>query len=350
MPSQAIPVDYDPFGEGMPVYGDVSSPDAFDISPVVRQRPIPSDPLANAPELKGQTLTPYSPSWRDQAASAIIGDAKQGSRRVDLAGKLLGSVGIPTGQLNMADLTPLGAVFGAQEAARQGDYKGAALAGLMALPGAGAVERGIARTAEGLGSRAAGAARNLPMDQASRLARQQEMGFRTNLPVYHGTAAPEGISAFDPAMRGSSTGTELARLGVSTTPQPELAAGFADLAAQKGSGSGQQVLKLFHRADNPGQMTLSGTESRLEVAANIKDAWDRGHDAILIHNFITDDGPKQILIVKNENQLRVPWAKFDPARKLSPDLLAGITAAGGTVLPVGTMLAQPVEGDPFAQQ
>ena len=65
------------------------------------------------------------------------------------------------------------------------------------------------------------------------------------------------------------------------------------------------------------------------MAATISDAWDRGFDAVIIDNFKVAKGRKgSILVVKEPARLRLPWAKFDPAKRDSSDLLAGFTGAG----------------------
>ncbi|MFI5014540.1 MAG: hypothetical protein ACHQAY_19575 [Hyphomicrobiales bacterium] len=202
--------------------------------------------------------------------------------------------------------------------------------------------------AEGVGSGAAalGLPANWYQDQAAKWARAREMGFQTDMPLYHGTASD--ISAFDPAKLGSNTGTALAKLGVWSTRAPELAGVFAERAAARGSGSGQSILPLVHRADNPAQLTLKGSEHPLSVAETVRDAFDRGHDAVWIKNFSTRSGPTQLLVVKNPNQLRSRFAKFDPAERDSPDLLAGLGALGVGAAGLAAYQLTPVDHDPFA--
>ena len=80
------------------------------------------------------------------------------------------------------------------------------------------------------------------------------------------------------------------------------------------------------------------------VAEALAEAWDRGHDAVMIHNFGTPRGPQNFVIVKNENQLRSRFAAFDPLRKWDPDLLAAIAGIGA--MPALGVMA--VDHDPFA--
>jgi hypothetical protein len=79
---------------------------------------------------------------------------------------------------------------------------------------------------------------------------------------------------------------------------------------------------------------LTGEEKNLEIAATLRDAWDNGYDAVMMKNYTTPGGQggRTILVVKEPSQLRSPNAKFDPAKRDSSDLLAGI-AAGGVMAP-----------------
>jgi hypothetical protein len=100
---------------------------------------------------------------------------------------------------------------------------------------------------------------DLPMDEASRMARAKEMGFQTDVPLYHGT--DQAFAAFDPARQGAMTGAETARLGVWTARDPGAANEFAEMAA-KNSPRGQQVYPLLYRADRTGQLNLQEDDLR----------------------------------------------------------------------------------------
>jgi hypothetical protein len=96
-------------------------------------------------------------------------------------------------------------------------------------------------------------------------------------------------------------------------------------AAARGSGQNNpQVYPLFHRAERPTSLTLDGSETHGEVVATLRDAFDAGHDAVMIRNYSTPGGltGQNIIIVRDANQHRSPNAVFDPARKFEPDLLA----------------------------
>ena len=189
----------------------------------------------------------------------------------------------------------------------------------------------------------------LPMDQAARMERAEAMGFRTDMPVYHGSN--QEFTAFDPALRGATTKAAPARMGVAVAVDPEVANEFAALASRRGGGNAQ-VYPLLHRTENPGVIHLTGDESNHEVAATLAYAWDRGHDAIMLKNYTTPGGQKgkNIIFVKDESQLRSPTARFDPARKWDSDLLAGFAGLGAVPAGLGAMTLQPVDHDPFAKQ
>jgi len=162
----------------------------------------------------------------------------------------------------------------------------------------------------------------LPMDEASRLARAKEMGFHADVPLYHGT--DKEFRAFDPTKRGDMTGATSARTGEWTTADPVMAEHYAFEAALR-SGGAPRIYPLLHRAQKPASLSLSGLESEREVASTLSDAFDRGFDAVMIR---VNNG-KPMVVVKDPSQLRSPFAAFDPAKKQSRDLLAGV--AGGAV-------------------
>jgi hypothetical protein len=183
----------------------------------------------------------------------------------------------------------------------------------MAIPGAGVGRTGRA------------AAKALPMDEASRTARAKEMGFHLDMPLYHGSDT--AFRAFDLSKGGRMTGAAPARQGVWTALDPTVAEEFAQMAAQApGSRGNAQIYRLVHRSDRPGTIRLSGDESNHEIAATLAQAWDDGFTSVLLKNYTTPGGKigKEILVVKDPNQLRVPWATFDPNKKESSRLTAGL--------------------------
>jgi hypothetical protein len=206
-------------------------------------------------------------------------------------------------------------------------------AGIMDSDEAEAGKAGRLRAAAG-GSRER-LARMLAMDQESRMARAREMGFRTDEPLYHGTN--RAFESFDPARRARATNAESARFGVWSATDPEHAGAFAVPNTTKAPRSDRpQIYPLFHRADRRAILQLSGQESDRAVAATIAQAWDDGFDAVKI--YIPNGSPT--VIVKNENQLRSQFARFDPAKKDSTNLSAGLAGLG---------LFAPLMGSPLIE-
>lgn len=99
------------------------------------------------------TLSAYEPSWRDRLARALLGDNPSllGERLVE---GILGSRGLGSTGLSLADFSPLAPAFGANEAqiaAKQGDTVGTVLASLGMIPGASlAKEAGETALTKGL--------------------------------------------------------------------------------------------------------------------------------------------------------------------------------------------------------
>jgi len=67
-----------------------------------------------------------------------------------------------------------------------------------------------------------------------------------------------------------------------------------------------------------------------EIQASLKQAWNQGHDAVMLRNYTAPGGRSgDILVVKDPAQLRSPTAKFDPRKRNSSDLSASIAALLG---------------------
>lgn len=81
---------------------------------------------------------------------------------------------------------------------------------------------------------------------------------------------------------------------------------------------------------------LDGTESNHEVAATLDYLFrELGHDAAMLKNYTSPGGMtgQNILVVRDPNQLRSPWAAFDPTKIDSADLLAARVPFG----PIATL-------------
>jgi len=263
------------------------------------------------------TGVPYPTTPVDSAVGALA--AKTGRRLLDglydwftLPGRVAGTYDdgrdppTPDEQADWAGGTALG------------------MLGLSRLPG------GISGSVGAAGSKL-GQPSRLPMDLSSRMARAQEMGFHLDEPIFHGT--DETFSQFQSE---PTTGVGPATApGVWSAFDPRLANQFAELRARQRGGAAQ-VYPLYYRADNPGSINLAENPTRLAVIEALRNAFDQGYDAVRLRNYITEWGPQEILTVRDANQLRSPFAAFDPAKKDSAKLLAsgaGLLGAGSSLVP-----------------
>jgi hypothetical protein len=86
---------------------------------------------------------------------------------------------------------------------------------------------------------------------------------------------------------------------------------------------------IWHRAER--LFPLDARDLRFdEIQASLKEAWNQGHDAVMLRNYTAPGGRSgDILVVKDPAQLRFPTAKFDPRKRNSSDLSASIAALLG---------------------
>lgn len=154
--------------------------------------------------------------------------------------------------------------------------------------------------------------------------RARDIGFVTDKPVYHGSAGPE-FSAFDPKKRGSMTHAPTAREAYWVAHDPDTAQFFAEMKAAK-DHQDPWIMPLLYRSEKRANINLTGDEKMHEIAATLAQAWDDGFTSVQINNYSSPKGPTSILAVKNPNQLRSPSAAFDPRKKGSGKLLAGLGA------------------------
>ena len=236
----------------------------------------------------------------------------------------------------------------------------------------GAIASGVARRA----------ANDLPMDEASRMARAGEMGFDTDAPLYHGTSSD--IAAFDPALRGDATAARTAKMATWMTDDPTTARGYAEHSALSAPVS--RKIKEAGVAEDAGDWDLYDaklieaeklekqfSEQRLQ-GQNImpvyapkvgqdRTIWNRGDvdaEGLFVKNMkgksfddtgVSDDiqtilqgarrdgyagvkflnlddaigmgaRPATHVAVFNPSDIRSKHAKFDPAKRNSADLLA----------------------------
>jgi hypothetical protein len=200
-----------------------------------------------------------------------------------------------------------------------GEYDPAPFLEAATLP-MGGTAFGASRGALGVGP----AARKLRMDEASRMARAEDIGHRLDMRLYHG-----GGRAFQRFKSVPTSDNRMLAPGISTALDPELANDFARLAPKRTGGKNPQVYPLVHRAENPAEVHLKGTEHPSALFVTVRELFDQGHDAVLVRGFPWEGKTYDVLYVKNANQLRSPYAAFDPDKKNSSHLLAG---AGGAAI------------------
>lgn len=186
------------------------------------------------------------------------------------------------------------------------------------------------------GALAAGAARgrrafsDLPMDVAARFQRARDLEFRPHLKLFHWTDAPDFPAFAWGDGRARSSG--LPQAGFWAAEDPKYLEDLARLLGRE-DGSGGRVIPLVPRFSKPGSMKLSGDETHQDIYFSIRNAWGDGYDAIRLQNYNTfaDGTPTPTWIFRDPNQLRSRFARFDPTRRGSDDLMAGFAVPGAAV-------------------
>jgi hypothetical protein len=192
------------------------------------------------------------------------------------------------------------------------------------------------------GALAAGGA--LPMDHASRMARARAMGFNPDLPLFRGVptgADPSGFQAVAPweAVRAGQPP------GISVAENPVLASRFSDpqvrsrlgLATSHSPMSRPETRALADRpaSGRPAEAppaspgTIEGGPRVYPLLARFE------NDAVRLTNYkmFPEIGPQSNWLIREPNQLRSRFARFDPAQRDSDDLLAGVAAPAPTAVP-----------------
>ena len=203
-------------------------------------------------------------------------------------------------------------------------------------------------------------AKALDMSKEARMARAKEQRVYDNT-VYHGTAAKPSTTTDDGNIfeefklwegndpTRSSVRSPVSKLGVSLAEQPEIAESFARLAASnQKEQTGATLMPLRFRADKMGHIDLDGSETNEDIFGAVTDAWKSDYDAIQFRNYTTPDGIKgSFVLVKNPNQIRSTQAAFDPAKKDSSNLLAGVT---GATVGTSAILSDNSQAQDFTQR
>jgi hypothetical protein len=197
------------------------------------------------------------------------------------------------------------------------------------------------------GALAIGGARNkLAEDFAGRMAQARGMGFNVDRPLFHGTPAPD-FPAFAPLPPWEAVRTGRAP-GIWTAENPEVAANFSApelrervlLAAPPGNPASPEstprILPLFGRSENAAPpLTLAPGDRWGDINRTIADLFAGGHDAVQLRNYrmFPELGPQSIWGFRDPNQLRSWFARFDPNKRSSDDLLAARAVPGFNFVP-----------------
>tara|TARA_R110002126_G_scaffold73946_2_gene184538 strand:- start:5696 stop:7855 length:2160 start_codon:yes stop_codon:yes gene_type:complete len=196
----------------------------------------------------------------------------------------------------------------------------------------------------------------LPMDEASRMARAQEAGFDTGTPLYHGSAAEDGVDAFDVNYAGSVS-QQPNEKAVFLTENPKAAGWFANYAHPDGvngsyGGAGEgMVLPVTSRGN------LQGTDFRGQpyrpewMEKRLNAAQESGADGLRISGMRENlDGFTPIDNQQahfNPANIRSRFARFDPEFAHLSNLSAGVAGLG--VVGLGATQGQQTD-DPYAQR
>lgn len=154
----------------------------------------------------------------------------------------------------------------------------------------------------------------LPMDEASRMARAREMGFDTDTPLYHGTQAD--FNQFE-AGRNKAGGER----GTFFSDNPEIGslyAGYDPMWAPDIEGA--RVIPAYAKTDNMLEIEFGGAKQGRADA--IRKAQSGGYDGVILKNHYDAGGVQDQYVIFDPKNIRSRFAKFDPSKKDSADLLA----------------------------
>jgi len=168
---------------------------------------------------------------------------------------------------------------------------------------------------------------DLPMDYASRMARAKEMGYNTRM--YHGTNKQFDNFSLDSV--GTSVDAGGLGRGVYFTSSPERAGRYAAINRQKPwemtPEEGEKIIPVLHNMKNPkiiddpiktnsiiGKLRYDKEKSQ-EFTDKLK---NEGHDGVIAKHA---DGSYEYVVLNPKN-IRSVFAKFDPKKANSSDLLA----------------------------
>ena len=161
----------------------------------------------------------------------------------------------------------------------------------------------------------------LPMDEASRMKRAREMGYTVN--AYHGTGGD--IAEFDPSKMNPSMKLGKGFYFSETPSYANLASSIRHKRARAKGDESQSanVMPVKLKLENP---MVFDSENALPVGGRLDmdTLKAMGHDGVILKSNKGNE-----ITVFEPHQIRSKFAKFDPKKSKSGNILAG---AGGTAV------------------
>jgi hypothetical protein len=187
---------------------------------------------------------------------------------------------------------------------------------------------------------------DLPMDEASRMGRARDMGFDVDNPLYHGGSSD--FDEFDPKRR------------IYASDDPEIASIYSKIRSDEGGqrhakftgrevNAGPNIMPLLAKMENKLTVSDLGPDGsngwvvdNLEKALGINadnfpvarryralqdEAKKQGYSVLEYTDFKDLGGDQTQYIILNPQDIRSKFAKFDPSKADSANILAGATGA-----------------------
>ena len=169
---------------------------------------------------------------------------------------------------------------------------------------------------------------DLPMDEASRMARAGEMGFDTGTPLYHGTGSD--FQAFDSARFGQSDHGSKGR-GVYASQNPDVANGYATLVDEPDRQVYPLIYGLRNAYDGEIPMAMYDEGTSIAFTNNLKNL---GFDGVMRPN-ARKGGEITEAVAFDPTDIRSRFARFDPRLAHLRNLSAGVGGLGllSTMMP-----------------
>lgn len=171
----------------------------------------------------------------------------------------------------------------------------------------------------------------LPMDESSRMARAQEMGFDTSQKWYHGTAGDH--TSFSPSYSGSVSSGD--GRGIWFTTNPRYAGEYAENAAGI-RGEDPRIIEAYLAPKKPltvefdeyGKPMVGGKRVDFESNSDVLNyAMKNGYDSIHWPDGSFTDEPAMTIF--KPNQIRDIDATFDPKKANLSDIMASVAGMFG---------------------